>query len=67
MSEPVERPVAANSPFIIPGRWYREHPFELLEAELQRRGMFIPPDRDTGTMADMLAADDDWATGGAWG
>jgi hypothetical protein len=61
---PTERPTAANSPFLISGRWYREHPFELLEAELNRRGLHVPVDHDLGQMAVILNADDAAVAGG---
>lgn len=35
-------PTAANSPHLIPGRWYREHPPAALVAELKRRGLPAP-------------------------
>jgi hypothetical protein len=58
VSAPIERPRAEDSPFLIPGRWYREHPAELLEAELDRRGLWIPPGMNVPHMSDLLAADD---------
>ena len=58
------RPPATDSPFLIPGRWYAEHPFELLEAELDRRKIHIPVDHHRAVMVAVLQADDEWATGG---